>query len=135
MRVIVHHGANARPMLIDRAMDRAFAVHGAPALINRIAVEIELHDVVRNDKFRAAGPRHNEPVRTLRMPHADMAVAVNHSFPRQNTIGYHQVFKLFLQCCDHASTLSLPLLAWFPQEPRASVGQRNSDTYLSPTYR
>ena len=98
MRVIVHHGANVRPVLIDRAMDRAFAVHGAPALIDRLAVEIELHDVVQDDKSRAAGPRHKEPVRTLRMPHADMAEAVNHSFPRQNTIGDHQVFKLFLQC-------------------------------------
>jgi hypothetical protein len=43
-----------------------------------------------------------------------MAEAVNHSFPRQNTIGDHQVFKLFLQCWDHASTLSLPLLRPVP---------------------
>ena len=62
------------------------------ALIDRIAVEIEFHDVVQDDKFWAARPRHEKTVGALRMPHADMAEPVNHFFRRQNTVGYDEVF-------------------------------------------
>src|SRR6202034_1739810 len=88
-----------------------FTIHGASALIDRIAIEIELHDVVENDQLRRAGPRHKKPIRALRMPHADMAETVDHPFPRQDAIGDHQIFKLLMQCCGHASTLSLPLFS------------------------
>jgi len=53
VRVIVHHGADVRPALIDRTMDGAFAIHGTAALIDRIAIEVELHDVIQDDKFGA----------------------------------------------------------------------------------
>jgi hypothetical protein len=106
MSVIVYHGTNVRPVLIDRAMDGAFTIHGTSTLIDRIAIEIELHDVVQDDKFGAAGPRHKKSVRTLWMAHADMSETVNHPFSRQDAIGNHQVFKLFMQCLGHVSALS-----------------------------
>jgi hypothetical protein len=77
-------------------MDGAFAIHGTATLIDRIAIEIKLHDVVHDDKFGAAGPRHKKPIRSPGVPHADVPETVNHAFPRKDTIGYHQVFKLVI---------------------------------------
>jgi hypothetical protein len=96
VRVIVHHGADVQPALIDRTMDGAFAIHCTAALIDWIAIEIELHDVVQDNKFGATRPRHEKPVASLRMANADMAEAVNYSFSREDAIGDHQLFKLLM---------------------------------------
>jgi hypothetical protein len=60
-----------------------------------------------SSKTTSSGLRDRDMKKGRRAPDADadMAEAVNYFFPRQNTIGYDEVFKLLLQCCGHASTL------------------------------
>ncbi len=97
MGVIVHHRADIGPRLKDAAMDRALAVHDAAALVDRVAVEVEFHDVVARHQFRAARARHEEAVGPLRMPQADMAEAVDHALVRQDPVGDHQILEMLLQ--------------------------------------
>ena len=86
------------------AMDCPFAIHDATALIDWIAIEIELHDVIKSNEFRAARPRHEEPVGSLRMSEADVPQSVRNAFMRQNSVGNHKVFKMSVQLGHSAFT-------------------------------
>jgi hypothetical protein len=46
----VHHGGHVGPRLVDLAVDEALEEDAAAALIDRVRVEIELHDVFRGDE-------------------------------------------------------------------------------------
>ena len=65
-------------------MDEALEEHRAAAGIDRVAVEIELHDVVGGDERRRQRARHQEVVGIGRMPCADMAEAVDHAELRKD---------------------------------------------------
>src|SRR6266850_961729 len=50
--VVVHHGLDFGPGLVDFSMNEALEVHSGVASIHRLAVETELQDVVRGDRLR-----------------------------------------------------------------------------------
>ena len=50
--VVVNNRADVGPGLEDRTMDGPFAVHDPPLLVDRIAVEVKLHNVVDGSRVR-----------------------------------------------------------------------------------
>src|SRR5258708_36333427 len=50
--VVVHHGLDFGPDLVDFSMNEALEVHSGVASIHRLAVEAELQDVVRGHRLR-----------------------------------------------------------------------------------
>ena len=61
------------------AVDVALQEHAAALLIDRIGVEVELHDVRGRNQRRRARPRQQIALRIFRMPHRHMAPGVEHA--------------------------------------------------------
>jgi hypothetical protein len=94
--MIVHDRANVPPAPINRAMNWALTVQGASALIDWITIQIKFHNVIQANKLGAAGARHEEPIRSLGVPHANMPESIDNAFPRQDSISDHQVLELII---------------------------------------
>jgi L-ascorbate metabolism protein UlaG (beta-lactamase superfamily) len=86
---IVHVG----PRLVDLAVDAALEVHQPPALIDRIGIEVVLHDVVDRDHRRRQRTRQEIAVGRAGMAHAAMAVAIEHTLVGADVIRVHQVLE------------------------------------------
>src|SRR5262249_8141193 len=110
--VVVYHRTNVPPAPINRAMNWALTVHRAPPLIDWITIQIKFHNIIQADKFGAAGARHEEPIRTPGVPHANMPESIDHAFRRQDSITIHQFLKLIIYFCGHASPVTLKKKAW-----------------------
>ena len=77
---------HVRPRLVDLAVDEALEEHAAAALVDGIAIEIELHDVGGGDVRRRHRARHQVAVRIGRVADADMAKGVEHALIGQNAV-------------------------------------------------
>src|SRR5258706_367524 len=71
-RMVVHDRVHVRLRLADRAVDEALEIRLAPAPVDRLALERELHEVLALDAVGRARPRQEEAVRPLRMARADV---------------------------------------------------------------
>jgi len=87
----VNHRHYVRPRLVDFAVDEAFEKHGSAAGIDRIAVEVELHDVVGRDQRRRERPRHQKMIGVGGMPRADMTKAVEHAELGEDAAADHDI--------------------------------------------
>ena len=90
-RVVVHDRPDVRPRLVDLAVDEPFEVGGAGARIDRVRVEIVLHDVGHGDELGGERARHEVAARVAIVPRADVPVAVEHVLVRQDAVRGHQV--------------------------------------------
>ena len=101
--VVVDHGGDIRPRLIDGAVDRPLHIDRAVALVDGVVVERKFHQVGAADDFRAARAGQKIALWIIRMPDADMAKSVDHIFPRQNAVGHGQIPECLVEvghwCC------------------------------------
>jgi len=91
-RVTVDDGVDVRPHLVDLAVDETLLVGAAPLRIDRLAVEVVLHDVVRRDRRRRDRARHQIAIWIAGIADADMTEAIEDLFVREDTVGEHQIF-------------------------------------------
>src|SRR5262245_54956388 len=77
--------------LVDLGMDETLGVDRAAALVDRLALEVELHDVGLADTARRERGRHQETVLALGMAGADVAEPVDHALAVENAIGGYKV--------------------------------------------
>ncbi len=89
--VVVHHGLDFGPDLVDFSMNEALEVHSGVASIHRLAVEAELQDVVRGDRLRCDRAGNEVAVGILVVPDADMAVTVHDLQSGEDAVCRHQV--------------------------------------------
>ena len=87
----VHDGVHVGPRAKRLAVDEALEEHAAAALIDRIGVEVELHDVLGRHQRRRPRARQQIALRICRMPDADMAPGVEHAVLRQDAACGDQV--------------------------------------------
>src|SRR5204862_8116032 len=92
-RMAVNDGHHVRPRFVDFAVDEAFQEHRAAAGIDRIAVEIEFHDVAGGDQRRRQRPRHQEAIWIARMARADMAEGIDHAEVGEDAAAGHDIPK------------------------------------------
>ena len=78
-RMAVHHGVDVGPRAKRLAVDVALQEHAPALLIDRVGVEVELHDVLGRHQRRRAGARQQIALRVFRMPHGHMAPGVEHA--------------------------------------------------------
>ena len=97
MSMVVDYGTNFGSGLVYGTMNRPLAIHRPSALVDWVAVEVELHQIVERDQFRAARSRKEKAVRALWMPYADVAKGIDHLFVRENSVGSHEVAESVLQ--------------------------------------
>ena len=88
----VHHGVDVGPRLVGAAVDEALQEHAAVALIDRVGVKVELHDVLDRDQRRRPRARHQIALRIARVPHRHVAPGVEHAVLRQDPARGDQVF-------------------------------------------
>src|SRR5262249_15790342 len=86
-RVAVDDGVDVRPHLVDLAVDEPLFVGTTPLRIDRLAVEIVLHDVVGRDRRWRDRARHQITVWIAGIADADMTEAIENLFVREDTVG------------------------------------------------
>ena len=77
--------------LVDLAVDEAFDVKRAATRVERVAVEVELHDVVGRDQSRSHAARQEEARRVGLLPRADMPETVDHALLGENAVGGDEI--------------------------------------------
>src|SRR5271170_440249 len=90
-RVAVHDRLNLRVDPIDLAVDETFEIGGAAPRIDRVAVEIEFHDITSGDQRWRHASRQQEAARVLVVPGTDMAKAVEYTLTCEDAIGGDEV--------------------------------------------
>src|SRR5262249_35354790 len=91
-RVTVDDGVDIRPHLVDLAVDEALLVGAAPLRIDRLAVEVVFHDVVRGHRRGRDRARHQIAIGIARIADADVAEAIENLFVRQDAVGENEIF-------------------------------------------
>src|SRR5262245_18571866 len=81
------------PCLVDLGMNEALRIDRAAALIDRLAVEIERHDVVLGDEAGRDRRRHQEAISADRVPDADMAESVDDALPVEDAVCGNEVLE------------------------------------------
>jgi hypothetical protein len=89
MRHSHHIGPRAENLAVQIALDEAIAA----ARLARLAVEIELHDVVGGDELRRQRARHQEPLSMAWMTHGNMARGVEYALIGQDAARGGKVFQ------------------------------------------
>jgi len=74
-------------------MDRALGVEVLALGVDRLALKIELDDVVALDALGCARARQEEAVRSVRMADADVPERIDDPLLGQHVVSGHQVFK------------------------------------------
>ena len=77
--------------LIDFAVDEALHIERSSPRLDRVAVEIELQDVVGRDQARSHAARQQKAPRVGLVPHADMAEAIDHALVGENAVGGDEI--------------------------------------------
>ena len=90
-RMAVHDGVDVGPRLVDFAVDEALDVHEPPGLIDRIGIEVVLHDVGGGDDRRRLRARQEIAVRRMGMADRHMAVAVEHALVGEDAVRRDEV--------------------------------------------
>jgi hypothetical protein len=91
-RMAVHDCHDFGPRLVDLGMNEALAEHPAVALVERLAVEPELHHVAGGDHRGTACARHEETPRIGWRAEAQVTKAIgNHALIGQNAIADDEV--------------------------------------------
>jgi hypothetical protein len=72
-------------------VNETFEEHRAAARIDRVAVEIERHDVVGGDQRRRERARHQKMIGVVRIARADMAETVEHAELGEDAAADHDI--------------------------------------------
>ena len=88
----VDDGIHVGPDFVDFAVNETFEGQPAAALIDRVGVEVELHDVLGGHERRRQRARHQVAVWIRRMPDAHMPGFIEHALLGQDAIGRDEVF-------------------------------------------
>src|SRR4029077_9454862 len=76
---------------VHLAVDVSLLVGGPSPGVDRLAIEAELHDVGRCHELGGHRSREQEPLAVPRMPDADVPVAVDDAFLRENAIARDEI--------------------------------------------
>ncbi len=109
--MIVNDGHHVGPRLVDLAVDESLPVAGS-RVADGLAVEIVFDDVGRRHQARREGARKKIMIGIRGIAQADVAVAVQDAFRRQDVIGGHQVVN------------QRPIAGLFGSLRRARAGER-----------
>jgi hypothetical protein len=99
----VHHRGDIGPRLENRRMDEALEI-GLTLVIDGFALLVELDQVVALDQFRSQRARHEKPLRIVGMPHADMAIGIDHVFVGKNAVRDDDVAQQVFELAHEDST-------------------------------
>ena len=86
----VNHRYHVRPRLEDRRMNETLEI-GLPLVADRLALLIELDQIVPLDQFRRTRARQEEALRIVGVAHTDMAVGVDHVFMGEDAVGDNEI--------------------------------------------
>ena len=89
-RMAVHDRHHVLPLAEDLAVNEPLQIGRRAARHDRIAVEVELQHVLLGDQRRRHAAGQQKPIGSFRMPHADMAEAVDHALIEQDMVGIDQ---------------------------------------------
>src|SRR5437879_8794429 len=92
--MVVHHRHHLRPALVDLAVDEALAHGFAPPRVERLAVEIVLHQVLELHALGGDRAREEITVRIARRTQAHVPVGVDHAVLRQDAVSRDEVVEL-----------------------------------------
>src|SRR5262245_36955456 len=82
--------------LKNRCVNEALQI-GMALIVDRLALPIELDQVVAFDQFGGERARHKETLRIVGMANADVAVGINHVFLCKDTVGDDEVTKKIVE--------------------------------------
>ncbi len=94
----MHDRAGVRPRAVDLAMDEPFEIERVAASVERIPLEVELHDIGGPHQRRRDTASQQEPVAVRRMADADVPEPVDHVLVEQDMICRHKLV-------DHARSV------------------------------
>src|SRR5215472_5318798 len=77
--------------LVDFAVDEALDIEGTTVWLERISVEIELHDVVGGHQAGSHAACEQKMPRVSIVPHADMSKTVDHALVREDAVGGDEI--------------------------------------------
>ncbi len=106
----MNHRRHVGPRLEDRGMNETLEV-GLALVLDRLALLVEFDQIVTLDQLRRPRARHEETLRIVGMPHADMAVGVDHILVGQNAIGDHKVAQQIIKLAHRVSISAFPFQA------------------------
>ena len=92
-RMAVHDGLNVRTRPINRCVNEAFEVNGAPADIDRSAFEVKLQNVFGGDQARRDAARQQETRRVLLVADADVAKSVDDALIVKDPICVNEILN------------------------------------------
>src|SRR5437660_12448098 len=87
----MYHRPHVRPQLVDFAMDEPFDHAAAVLRINRVGIEVVLHDIARRYQDRRARARHQITVGIIWMTDTHMSVGIEHALVRKDSIRRNKV--------------------------------------------
>jgi hypothetical protein len=93
--MVVNDRFDVRSRLINFAVDKPLPIQTAISGVNRVAIEIEFHNVVHGNELWRYSPRHQEPVRVTIVPHADVPHCIEDALIRENAVGGHKILYQF----------------------------------------
>ncbi len=99
MTVHDRHDLGLRPE--DLAVDEALEIGRAALRIDRVAVEVEFHDVGRRNQPRRHAARQQKALRVLVVAGADMAEPVDHALVEENAVGGDDILDQRRVCIRH----------------------------------
>src|SRR5437016_2540699 len=77
--------------LVDSAMDEALDIERATPQLERVAVKVELQNVVCSDETRRHAAREQKEFRVSRVPYADMSETVDHAPIGEDAVGGDEI--------------------------------------------
>jgi len=87
--MIVHDGFHVGSCLVYLAVNEALQIHSSTFAVDRIAIEVVLHDVVSRDERRRQIAREKIAVRIAIVPNTNVPVAIDDSLVCQDMVrGY-----------------------------------------------
>ena|SRR5689334_22426803 len=93
----VNDGHDVRPCRENRRMDEALEIKAAVLVGHRLAVQVELDNVVGADQLRRERAGDQEAVGIVGMANADMTVGVDDLLPGKDPVGDHEVLNQRLE--------------------------------------
>ncbi len=116
----VHHRHHIGARFEDRGVNKALEIEGGALIAHRLAVEVELDDVLGTDQLRGHRTGDQKMVRVVRMSDADMAVGVDHLLLGEDAVGDHEVLD------DRIETAHDRTAVINPAAPAAAAKRRRS---------
>ena len=77
-------------------MDETLEI-GLPLVADRLTLLVELDQIVPLDQFRRTRPRQEEAFRIVGVPHADVAVGVDHVLIGEDAVGDDEIAQKIVE--------------------------------------